>query len=117
MLVTLDALELLRNVSAAYHALTTLKLEAVNISESGDEDAGSRSEQRVYFYYGAPNRMRYEGCGKRGMVQVIDGEHLHTVFPRHGFEGGPRVSSIPIAEMQLLPHCFRPDFPLTNDGT
>ena len=60
MTAGLDALELLRNVSAAYRAITTLKVEAVNISESGDEDGSSRSEQRVHFFYGAPNRIRYE---------------------------------------------------------
>jgi outer membrane lipoprotein-sorting protein len=112
-----DPFGLLRNVSAAYRAITTLKIEAVLVNESGDEDASSRSEQRVQFAYGAPDRMRYEAGGKHGMFQVADGRHLHTVFRRHAFEGGSRVSSIPISGMHDLPHVFRPDFPLVNDGT
>jgi hypothetical protein len=52
------------------------------------------------------------------MVQVADGTHLHTLFRQaRGFEGGARVSSIQMPEMHFLPHVFRPDFPLTNDGT
>lgn len=118
MIAGLDALELLRNVSNTYRAMATFEVEAININESGDENASSRSEQRVHFFYSAPNRVRYEPYGKDGMVQVVDGTHLHTLF-RHarGFEGGPRVSSIPISEMHFLPHVFRPDFPLMNDGT
>jgi outer membrane lipoprotein-sorting protein len=116
MTAGLDAFELLRKVSDAYRAITTLQVEAVNTSESGNEDGSSRSEQRVRFFYSAPNRVRYD-CVNGGILQVVDGAHLHTLFRRpRGFRGGPRVHSIPISEMHLLPHLFRPDSPLGSDG-
>jgi outer membrane lipoprotein-sorting protein len=56
-------LTLLREVSVAYRSLKTLVLEAAIITESGDENSSQHSEQRVRFYYAAPDRIRYERCG------------------------------------------------------
>jgi outer membrane lipoprotein-sorting protein len=111
-----DASELLRNVSDAYRAIRTLEIEAVNITESGDEDSSSRLEQRVRFLYSAPNRLRFDRCGKNGTLHVADGTRLHQLNRHHlPFENGPRSSSVPIPEMLCLPGVFRPDFPLTDD--
>jgi len=107
----MDALALLRGVSDAYRSLKNLAVEATILTESGDENSNQRSEQRVRFFYAAPDRIRYEPCGKNGIVQVADGRQLHTGFGSHQFGGGPRYSSVPAAEMHRLPHLFRLDFP------
>lgn len=98
----MDAALLLREVSSAYRELKSLAIEAVLVTESGDEDFRRREEQRVRFSYEAPDRMRYEPCGKTGTVEVNDGEHLHTCFLLHGPGGGARYYRTPIAEMRWL---------------
>ncbi len=110
----MDALALLRDVSESYRALTTLAVEVSVIAESGDENSSSRNEQRVRFLYAAPNRVRYEPLGNRGVAQVVDGESQHTTFGGRGFRGGVRYTRTPIAQMHRLPHLFRPDFPLAG---
>jgi hypothetical protein len=110
----MDALTLLGHVSDAYRSLKTLAIEATIITESGDENSSQRSEQRLRFFYAAPDRIRYERGGKHGTVQVADGKQLHTSFgvPRRSLGGGPRYSSVPLSQMPRLPHLFRPQFPL-----
>ena len=76
----MDALALLREVSDAYRKLKSLAVEASIVSESGDENNNQRSEQRVRFFYAAPNRIRFEPCGKNGTVQVADGDRLHSLL-------------------------------------
>src|SRR5262249_34426078 len=101
----MDAMAVLRDVSDAYRGLKTLEIEASIVVESGDEHSSQRSEQRVRFFYAAPERVRYERCGKKGMVQVADGEKLHTTFPDH-VGGGTRVSSVPFSGVKRLPGLF-----------
>ena len=109
----MDALTLLRHVSDAYRSLKTLAIEATVITDSGDENSSQRSEQRLRFFYAAPDRFRYERGGKNGTIQVADGKQLHTTFsgPRM-LGGGPRYGSVPILQMPQLPHLFRSQFPL-----
>lgn len=107
----MDALTLLREVSEAYRSLKYLAIEVALLTESGDENSSHRREDRVRFFYSAPDRFRYEPCGKNGMIQVADGQQLHTVPARHRFGHGLRYSSVPVSEMGPLPHLFRPDFP------
>lgn len=112
----MDALELLRNVSEAYRTLATLQIDGVHITESGDENANSRFEQRLRFFYAAPDRMRYEPCGQKAGIQIADGAHLHTTHRGHGFEPGPTFTSTPVSNIPWhgLPHFFRPDLPLSD---
>jgi len=110
----MDALTLLRDVSDAYRRLESLAVEAAILTESGDENSSQRGEQRVRFFYAAPDRMRYEPCGKDGIVQVADGRQLHTTFGGKRFGGGPRYRRIPFAEGHRMPHRFRPDFPFAG---
>lgn len=86
----MDALTLLRDVSDAYRNLKNLAVEAAILTESGDENSSQRSEHRVRFFYAAQNRIRYEPCGKAGIVQVADGKRLQTNFGGHQFGGAPR---------------------------
>src|SRR5262245_27850727 len=104
----MDALTLLREVSDVYRAMKNLFVEATIFTESGDENSSQRSEQRVRFFYTSPDYIRYETCGKNGMIQVADGKQLHTSFGGRQFAGKPRYSSVPAANMPRL-HLFRPD--------
>ncbi|MGO9258294.1 MAG: LolA family protein [Bryobacteraceae bacterium] len=117
----MDAWTLLREVSEAYRSLKSLALEAALIDESGDENTNQRSERRVRFFYAAPNRIRYEPCGKRGILQVADGEQLHTLqtsFPsRPAGIARQRYTSVPIAEtVPPLPHRFNPEWPASAEA-
>lgn len=108
----MDALTLLREVSEAYRGLQTLALEAALIQESGDENASQRGERRVRFFYAAPDRMRFEPCGKGGALQVADGKYLHTCFLDRGrhFGHDQTYTSVPIAETGPPPHVFQPEY-------
>ena len=110
----MDPSTLLRDVSDAYRSVKILAIEATILTESGDENASHRGEQRVRFFYAAPDRMRYEPCGKDGIIEVADGKLLHTTSGRRGFGGGLRYNTIPVSQMHRLPHLFRPDFPVSN---
>ena len=70
----MDPLTLLRDVSDAYRSLKSLAVEAAILTESGDETSNQRSEQRVRFFYSAPDRIRYEPCGKN--VSTVPRQHL-----------------------------------------
>jgi hypothetical protein len=58
--IAMDALTLLRDVSDAYRALQSLSVEATISTDSGDENSSQQSEQRVRFFYAAPDQIRYE---------------------------------------------------------
>src|SRR5690348_5549050 len=105
----MDALTLLREVSEAYRSLQSLAVEAILVTESGDEDSNQRNQQRVRFFYTAPDRIRYESGGRHGILQVSDGRQWHNVFAGHPGRPAPRYTSIPVAQMQRLPHLFRPE--------
>ena len=70
----MDGLELLREVSDAHRKLKSLAIEAALISESGDENSNQRGEHRVRFFYAAPDRVRFESCGKKWYGPVADGD-------------------------------------------
>lgn len=111
-MLVMDALALLHEVSEAYRSLAGLTIEAAIVTESGDENSSQRGEQRVRFFYAAPDRVRYQPLGGHGIVQVSDGTQTHTLFGHRGFPGGRRYSSAPAAKTSDLPHQFRPEFPL-----
>jgi hypothetical protein len=111
VLSVMDAFELLTSVSQTYRNLVSLALEAWTIRESGDEDSRNRSQVRTIFKYAAPDRLRYEQGGRRGMVQVVDGRQIHTCFNRGPIGRGPRCHSSPMAPERPLPHVFRPELP------
>jgi outer membrane lipoprotein-sorting protein len=106
----MDAIALLNQVSDAYSRISTLSIEATVINESGDEDENQRSEHRIRFLYAAPDRVRYEPLGSRGILTVCDGKQIHTLFRHRGPMRGPHYSGVP-ASSQPLPHSFRPDLP------
>ena len=112
----MEALTLLQEVSDTYRGLKNLAVEAAIVTESGDENSSQRSEHRVRFFYAAPDRIRYEPCGKEGMLQVADGQQFHTIFGHQRFGQGPHVSSVPVAQMHRLPHLFWADFPFSGGG-
>jgi outer membrane lipoprotein-sorting protein len=116
MVYFMDALEILREVSDAYRRLRTLSLSAIQLTESGDENASTSSRMRMRFLYASPDRIRFEQLGNRGMLQVADGENVHTLFPRLPMSNGPRYSSMPASRMPFPPHCFRSEFPLSGDA-
>ena len=106
----MDARTLLNQVSDAYRKLRSLTADATLVRESGDDDSNQRSQQRVRFFYSAPDRVRFESLGDRGVVQVCDGTHTDTVFPRMGPGQRSRYSRMP-ANRQRLPHDFQPQLP------
>ena len=110
----MDALTLLHEVSTAYRILHTLSLEATIITESGDENANSRNLQRIRFFYTHPNLLRFEALGKLGTTQIVDGQHLHTMFRRRHIAPGPQHSSMPLPELPDLPKFYRSDLPHTD---
>jgi hypothetical protein len=112
----MDALEVLREVSHAYRRLRTLSVSAIHLIESGDENSSTSSRTRMRFLYAAPDRARFEQLGERGMLQVADGQNIHTLFPRMPVGNGPRYASIPSSSMPFPPHCFRSEFPLSGDA-
>lgn len=109
----MDAMALLREVSEAYRSLQTLELEAALIQESGDENAGQRSERRVRFFYAAPDRMRYEPCGRGRVFEMVDGFQLHRVLTH--LRGQQRYTSVPIAEMGRFPYLFDSKWPVHEE--
>ena len=72
---------------------------------------------RMRFSFAAPDRIRFEQLGDRGMLQVGDGENVHTLFPRMPMDNGPMYSSMPASGMPFPPHSFHADFPLSGDAT
>src|SRR5580704_1728963 len=109
--MSMDAIALLKEVSSAYHRVKTLAVEAAILTESGDENNRHQNEQRVRCFYAQPNLIRYEPCGKDGVLQVVDGSHVHTKVMGQQ-PGGPQFNSVPVAEMHWLPHFFRADLPI-----
>lgn len=105
----MDPRTLLNQVSDAYRKLRTLAVEATLINESGDDDSNQRSEHRVRFFYAAPDRIKFESLGKRGLLQVCDGTRTHTLF-RAVLAERARYSGMPV-NPQRLPHDFHPEFP------
>jgi hypothetical protein len=112
----MDAIKLLSEVSDAYRKLRTLSVTAVHLTESGDQDSSSSSRTRMRFLFEAPNRIRFEQLGSHGMLQVADGEHIHTLFPGRPERHGPKYHSTPSSQMPFLPHSFRSEFPITGDA-
>jgi hypothetical protein len=113
---SMDANNLLTQVSDAYRRLRTLSVTAIQLIESGDENSSTSSRTRLRFLYASPNRIRFEQLGNQGIMQVADGEDVHIVFPRMAMAHGPRYSSMPTSRMPFLPHSFRSEFPLTGDA-
>ncbi len=111
----MDALKILAEVSDAYRRLQTLSVTATHLVESGDENSGTRSHTRTRFLYEAPDKIRFEQLGGRGMLQVADGQNLHTIFSRLPAGHGPRYSSVPASHRPILPHAFQSKFPITGD--
>ena len=114
----MNALTLLHEVAEAYRALTFLEVEALHVTESGDEDSSQRGQQRLRFAFAAPDRFRFERCGKPGFLTVADGEYQHTRFPKPPHIPGTdmynrnRISDMP--EQMRLPNSFRPEFPFSG---
>jgi len=106
----MDVIALLNQVSDAYSKVRTLTIAAIVVSESGDEDDNQRNEHRVRFLYAAPDRVRYEPQGSRGVLTVCDGKQIHTLFRHKGPMMAAHYSSVP-ASSQPLPHSFRPELP------
>ena len=106
----MDASILLSHVSDSYRKLRALTAEATLVTESGDDDSNQRSQRRVRFYYLAPDRVRFEQLGDRGLLEVCDGTLIHRLLPRTLPAGRPRYSSMP-ANPQRLRHDFEPSLP------
>jgi hypothetical protein len=111
----MDAGTLLRNVADVYRRLQALSLEASLLNESGDEDESQTSQTRVRFCYAAPDRLRYEPCGKTGVTHVADGTWLHNLFVGPGHFGPPRYRRVRLAEAPCAPHRFNPEIPFASD--
>jgi hypothetical protein len=113
----MNGLTLLHEVAETYRNLKSLTLQAAIVTESGDETASQRGEQRVRFFYSAPDRIRFEPCGKTGLIQVADGKQLHTCFAgsRH-FARQERYTRVPLGQAGPLPHLFQPEFPSVSGG-
>src|SRR4051812_27744868 len=110
----MNARTLLADVGARYRDLTTLAIECLVISESGDEGNMSRSEQRARALYAAPRSVRIEQGGRRGSVMVTDGRVIHHYF------GGPprgRYTKTQAAGAEIPAGVFRPEFPVSNNVT
>lgn len=112
----MDALKVLREVSDSYRRLKTLSVSAIQLTDSGDENSSTSNRTRMRFLYASPDRIRFEQLGNGGMLQVADGENVHTLFPRLPIGNAPRYSSMPASRMPSLPHCFRSEFPFSGDA-
>ncbi len=74
----------LESVARTYAGLKTLSVELLSVVESGDDDAFSRSGHRVKAWFEAPDRVRIEQMGRRGIISVTDGVDTHS------FHKGPK---------------------------
>ncbi|HYP08080.1 MAG TPA: hypothetical protein VER03_17745 [Bryobacteraceae bacterium] len=106
----MDGFPLLRQVAEAYRNLKTLSVEAVILTEQGDEDSSSTQRQRFRFFYAAPNFIRFERLGPSGVTVIADGVTLHTLMRFSPMRGIPRYTAVRMAEMAWRPHAFRPEF-------
>ena len=112
----MDALKVLREVSDAYRRLKTLSVSAIHLIESGDENSSTSSRMRMRFLFASPDKIRFEQLGDHGMLQVADGENVHTLFPRTPMDNGPMYSSMPASGMPFPLHSFHSDFPLNGNA-
>ena len=103
----MDARALLGAVADAYSKLETLTVQVVTISESGDEGGVHRTEQRLQTYYAAPDRVRIQPAGTRGLTIVSDGTETHTYFG-----AANRYSKMAAPPHDRLPGEFQPEFPI-----
>ncbi len=98
----MDARAILENVARAYSGLTTLSLEIISETESGDEASSSRGSQRTKAWFEAPNKIRIEQNGRNGMLIVTDGADVHSYFTH-----AKRYSKRPHPP-EFLPGAFKP---------
>jgi outer membrane lipoprotein-sorting protein len=112
----MDAMRILAEVSDAYRRLRTLSVTATHLIECGDDNSGTSSHTRMRFLYAAPDRIRFEQLGRSGLLQVADGQNVHTVFPRLPLDREPGYSSMPASRMPFIPHSFHSEFPLSGDA-
>jgi outer membrane lipoprotein-sorting protein len=105
----MTALARLQATAALYQQLPHLTAELRFTTESGDEHSLTRTEERVRAWYAAPDRIRIEQGGRRGLIHVSDGEHdTHYYGAPHRYTKTKRLKT------DLLPGLFQPAFPLAG---
>ena len=105
----MNAAGILEDVADTYSRLQTVAAEALVVNES--LDGYTRSEQRVWCHFEAPDRVRIEHKGDNRMVTVRGGgEHVTYFgvgnhFARHAVDPGT----------MRLPGDFSPDMPMIGE--
>jgi outer membrane lipoprotein-sorting protein len=105
----MNAKTILEAVADAYAKLSSFEVEILSTTESGDGDAFERRFQRSRAFFVAPDKVRIEQTGRRGIVTVTDGVDIH-----HYFRGPKQYSTFSAQPGQLFAGSFRPDFPLAG---
>jgi hypothetical protein len=103
----MDARALLDAVAQAYSRLETLAVEVLTTNESGGVGELNRNEQRASAYYVAPDCVRIQPAGRRGLTIVTDGREVHTYFG-----AGKRYSKVGATTGGWLPGEFQPEYPI-----
>jgi len=108
----MDARTLLAAVAETYAKLDSFEVEIVSTAESGDEDNFNRNTRRTRAMFAAPNKIRMEQSGRRGILMVSDGVDIHHFHrgPKHYFAGSVQPG-------QPLPGSFSPQQPSANGMT
>lgn len=105
----MDARAILDTVAKTYAKLKTLAVEVRITTESGDEGQMQRGEQRTRAYFAAPDRVRIEPAGPRGITTVTDGHQMHVYF---GMAVPNRYSKASSPPRDRLPGMLQPEFPV-----
>jgi hypothetical protein len=104
----MDARALLKIVADTYAKMQSFEVEILSTVESGGDEELHRSRQRARAFFAAPNKVRIEQSGRRGIVTVSDG------VDHHHYLKGPKqywTSAAPLN--RLFAGAFRPESPLT----
>jgi outer membrane lipoprotein-sorting protein len=104
----MDARALLKIVADTYAKMQSFEVEILSTVESDDDEEFHRSRQRARAFFVAPDKVRIEQSGRRGIVTVSDGVDHHQYFI------GPKQYWTSAAQLNhLFAGAFRPESPLT----
>jgi hypothetical protein len=105
----MDATALLSSVAETYASLKSLTVDMVLTTEVLDDELADRNERRARAWFAAPNKIRMEQGGRRGILSAANGADQITYFA-----GANRYSRATCTANELLPGFFRPEFPFAG---
>jgi hypothetical protein len=108
----MDARVLLETVGDTYAKLASFEVEFVFTRESGDDDNSDRCSQRARAFFAAPDRVRIDQPGRRGILTVSNGTDIHYYF-----RGLSHYATWAVGPGHRLEGLFRPEHPAVGERT